>query len=299
MKLTINWNDFSEKINMLIEKSEELSKTSINSETEFDILKESIKNWNKECYDYLNSSFNSEKNEFAIGFNNSRENRYNLGREIDFKQKVKNLFSDLNSKKSTLKYYLKILKVSDAIIKPDQIGDRAKFSTEETLDLILEKLFDLYDNNYHSVGMILEGNGIVLKRHGEEREFCKILERKGFIKIMSARDISAQLTMNGKMYIEEKRKVQTTDYNHISSSQIEINNKIDEIINELNKVGLGQEIIFDELSEMKELFGTLNKKNWGQLLKGKLFDIGVSQVVNKEVLSMIYKELTQEVLRLM
>jgi hypothetical protein len=302
MKLETNWTAFLSSVNSLIEEATKIEKLEKETTTENQLLsiREDINSWKKQCFDYLNTSFDTEKNEFAIGFYNAREQRFNLGKKDDLSKKIKNEFSDLKAKKSTLRYYLRILSISDAIIKPNEINlkERAKYSTEEILDLILEKLYELYDDYYHSVGMILEGNGIIPKRHGEDREYIKILENQDLVKVVYTRNITAQLTAEGKIYVENMRKIESTDYSQVSDTQTEINNKIDDIINQLNKLGLGQEIIFDELSEMKDLYGKLDKKNWGQLLKGKLIDLGLSQVVNKEVLNLIYKELTQEILKL-
>ena len=66
----------------------------------------------------------------------------------------------------------------------------------------------------------------------------------------------------------------------------------------LIKQGFGQEILFNELQELKDLYPKLNKKNWGQILKGKLVDLGISQIINQEMAEMIFKGLTEQVLHL-
>ncbi|WP_233899344.1 hypothetical protein [Tenacibaculum piscium] len=89
-----------------------------------------------------------------------------------------------------------------------------------------------------------------------------------------------------------------TNYDAINQSQEKLNSKIEEIIELLTKQGFGQEILFDELKELKDLYPKLNKKNWGQILKGKLLDLGIAQVINQEVAETIFKGLTEQVLRL-
>ena len=89
-----------------------------------------------------------------------------------------------------------------------------------------------------------------------------------------------------------------TNYDAINQSQEKLNSKIEEIIELLTKQGFGQEILFNELQELKELYPKLNKKNWGQVLKGKLIDLGIAQVINQEVAESIFKGLTEQVLRL-
>ena len=61
---------------------------------------------------------------------------------------------------------------------------------------------------------------------------------------------------------------------------------------------MGKNCFFNELQELKELYPKLNKKNWGQILKGKLIDLGLAQVINKDVMELIFKELTDQILRL-
>lgn len=303
MKLVIDWKIFSDNINDFSKKAEKLIKTEneIIDMSKLEVIKTEEKLWRESCYNYLNSSFDEERNEFAVGFLSSNEQRYNIGnRQKDFREVKKEFFQDLNSRKKTLDYYLRFLNVCDAIIKPDSIDleIRENFITEEILELILEKLYDLYDDYYHSIGGILEGNGIKLKRRAEDRELIKHLETMGYVSVTHSRDINAQLTTMGKMYIEEKRKKQSTNYSHINDSKSEVEDKINEIINRLDKLGLGQEILYEELEELKDLYEKLDKTNWGQLLKGKLIDLGLSQVINIDTMKYIYKELTTEILKL-
>ncbi|MCT4214977.1 hypothetical protein HZP46_05765 [Elizabethkingia anophelis] len=100
------------------------------------------------------------------------------------------------------------------------------------------------------------------------------------------------------MHIEEKRKSYKEDYSDINSDKEEVSKKIDEIISQLTKLGYGQEIIFEELEELKALYTTLNKKNWGQIVKGKLIDLSIGKFVENETISYIYEALTDHKLRL-
>ena len=54
----------------------------------------------------------------------------------------------------------------------------------------------------------------------------------------------------------------------------------------------------DTAQELKELYPQLNKKNWGEILKGKLIDLGISEILNREAIELIFKELTDQVLRI-
>jgi len=92
--------------------------------------------------------------------------------------------------------------------------------------------------------------------------------------------------------------LKSTDYERIKGNQQEINEKIDQIIEMLIRNGYGQEILFNEIQELKELYPKLSKKTWGQTLKGKLIDLGLSEIINRNTINYIFKELTEQVLRI-
>ena len=297
MQLRKKWEIFARQIDDLETQANAIlaKEDSVKTESELEQVEIEFKEWNQNCFSYLKESFDEENNEFAIGFRNAKVPRYIIGnRPKDFRQIKKEVFEDVKEKLKTLIYYKRILSISDVIIKPNDVSvaDRSSLKTEEILDLILEKLYDLYDDYYHSILTILEGNGINLKRHGEEREFAKLLEDNGYIRLIHTRDTSAQLTAEGKIYVENKRKPYQEKYDDINESQEEINEKVDEIIEQLKTLGAGQEVLFNEIEELKELYKILNKKNWGQIVKGKLVDLALAKLIEKDTLNYIYHALT-------
>jgi hypothetical protein len=76
--------------------------------------------------------------------------------------------------------------------------------------------------------------------------------------------------------------------------QSEILSKLNEVIVKLRKLEMGQEIIFDEIDDLKSSFN-LGKKKWHQLLTGKIVDLGLSYGVEKTILDSIYSELTDSI----
>ncbi len=71
-----------------------------------------------------------------------------------------------------------------------------------------------------------------------------------------------------------------------SEERIENNQKLDEILEEIQKLKLGQEIIYDDLTkeieELKNLY-FIGKKNWYQNLAGKSLEMVASGVVSETV----------------
>ena len=303
MKLTIKWDDFSKQINNFVTEVKAIStiENTIKTDAELEKVKTDVKNWNDRCYEFLKNSFDNKRNEFATTFRNANGNRFLIeNQKKEFRQIKKEVFDDLKNEMNTLAYINRILSISDIIIKPEifELSNRNSYTTDQTLELILDKLYDLYDNSYYPIPTILEGNGISLKRLYEDRELGKKLETTGYVNITNQRDTLAQLTLQGKIYIEDKRKTYHENYEDINKSQAEINSRVDEIIEHLSKLGLGQEIIFNEIQELKELYTTLNKKNWGQVVKGKIVDLALSKLIENNTLSYIYEKLTDHQLRL-
>lgn len=303
MKLITTWTDFTIKLDEFVNQGAEIHSKEREVATEQNFLhkKNEIEEWTKGCSDFLKNSFEEDKSQFAESLYYAGRNVYNLpGQVKDWRQLNKELFAGLIERINTLKYYKRILSISDSITKPEIVGliDRSKYTTEQTLELILYQLYDLYDTSYHSIPMILECNGIKLGRHYEDRELGKILEDKGYVKLTHTRDTLAQLTLSGKIYIEQKRKTYKESYEDLDKSQNEMNERVDEILEKLKKLGYGQEIIFDEIQELKELYGKLNKKIWGQVVKGKLIDLALAKLVENDTISYIYEKLTNHTLRL-
>lgn len=303
MILTANWNAFHERLTKLTEKGFQIHKSNdrIRTEEELTELKMQVKNWMEEVQNCLIESFDEDITEFANDFRTSRNTGYRiLVRHKSIQDYIKEELENLNSKAKTLQYWLKMIGISDAVIRPNEINldNRKNLDIDEILEILLDKLYELYDNYYYSITAILEGNGIQLKRYDEERELAKTLENLGYVKLVYTKSVTAQLTIEGKRFVEQKRKAQSTDYSKINSTEKELNQKVDDIIEYLEKLGYGHEILFEELQDLKCLYPKLNKKNWGEVLKGKLIDLGLAKVLTPELMNSIFKELTDQVLKL-
>jgi hypothetical protein len=91
-------------------------------------------------------------------------------------------------------------------------------------------------------------------------------------------------------YISESQSYNEQDY--FSKNEInEFSYKIDDL---LQGVRLGQEVLFEELQDLKEQLKSIKKKNWGELLKGKLFDLTLNNVISVKTFSMVFKAIIGE-----
>lgn len=300
-ELKIKWEIFKNQMNSFGNKGEELSKISTRSIEETNNFVTEYKEWRDKVVNFLISSLDIT-NSYVQSFRIANSNKYNLhGNQTSFDNFAREQKQDLKNDLLYIQYITKLLSVSDLIIKPNQIdlSIREKYTSEDILELILDKLYELYDNNIYPILPILEGNGIILKKQREEFEYVKLLENFGYIISNNiARQADAQLTVNGKIYVENKLKQSKPNYESICDDKEIINSKIDDLMGKLEKLGFGQEIIYNELEELKELYIHLNKKNWGELVKGKIIDLGLQQIINEDIMKLIYNSITNDVLRI-
>ena len=194
-----------------------------------------------------------------------------------------------------LEYIRDLSKMIDSLILNTSQNPKMQ-TAQEKLDLVLEKLNLISGGTFFSVEHIMHFNDIAFK-DGEPYEISELLEQKGYVKKKDLyRGDRIRINIKGAAYIERKLKINTKK---ATNSQKSVDNKVDLIIEQLKRLGYGQEIIFEELEELKGLNKKLNKKNWKQVLKGKLVDLAVSQVINKDTVNLIYEQLVGEPLKLL
>jgi hypothetical protein len=82
-------------------------------------------------------------------------------------------------------------------------------------------------------------------------------------------------------YLSESKTEKDSDY-FSAESQDKMSAKLDKLEEMLIKQGYGQEIIFNEIEELKKLTKKLNKKNWGEVIKGKFIGLALGEILTKE-----------------
>ncbi len=63
-----------------------------------------------------------------------------------------------------------------------------------------------------------------------------------------------------------------------TSQLVELNSKIDDVLYQLKLMGLGQEIIFQEIEELKKDACRVTKKDLGLMVIGKVVEFGSTEV---------------------
>jgi hypothetical protein len=298
LQLTIPWEDFRSGLQVLVEQAEQLRSTPVQTGDELADFDLRVKTLDDMITAFLRENFNVQNNAYVREFRQTGYNRFNIpgpGRAVPLDRQIQQAKETLRQKSEYLSYNLHFLNACDAIVRPKTVNfeERAVLTMKQKQQLLLEKLFILYDDYHYPVDELLAGNGVHLQRRDESDELATLLENRGWVEQGGlGGHRTAQLTAEGRETIEESMTPVQENYEDINYSQAEMAAKLDEIKEELIKSGLGHEILFDELQELKELYTKLNKKNWGQLLKGKLVDIAIGKLVDNATLGLIYEAIT-------
>lgn len=202
--------------------------------------------------------------------------------------------SYLNESKYTLKIIIDYLKISN--LNENKLKNIKINRTEDKIDLLLEKLNFLFGDDYYSISTIFDLNSINY-RTKESEEIAENLHSRKYITKYGGeyQDTDfVRITIKGSAYIERKIKSKNKKVKDEN-----LNKKIDEVLLRLQKLGFGQEIIFNEIEELRELQTKLSKKSWGQLLKGKLVDLAIEKIVDVNTATFIYEYLTNSNFKLL
>lgn len=301
LKLLVDWDEFSRNLASALTRCEDLISNllSVDGEDSFLNISNEFESWKNLTDNLLSDSFNEKRNRYALAFKAAKGVPYS-GATVDFKRRKDDLIDTLKSKQRQLQFTHRILSISDAVIKPGEFEGRPKsdYSVDDKIELILNKLYDLYDRFGYPIKDILVGNGINLKRPYEDREFATLMEQEGLIELTGVSGSSARLTLRGARAVENSRKQIPTNYRAVNLSESDLSAKFDSLQIELNKLGLGHEIIFNEINDLRSTYNNDHKKEWIQTLKGKLVDIVLSKAADKDAIKHIFKFITGQDLNL-
>lgn len=162
---------------------------------------------------------------------------------------------------------------------------------------VLKELYTRrFDGNIYDLEKLNEDFDI---NRDEAHQIAKSLSDSGHIRIWTTKDgINGKIEPFGIEFIEEEKFIESsyspTDP-FTSDEKIEIIKRLDELAQRLSKIEKGQEIIYDDLFkqmvELQELINVLGKKDWLQILKGKLIDAGFGKITSEvsEIIIDIFK----------
>lgn len=146
----------------------------------------------------------------------------------------------------------------------------------------------------------------LFKREKDKLDFLKMLifESRNEIKNhMIECDIPnctyEDLVNDGIFLMEQEIDYINETYTYIPKSddqfsveeEISLHSKLNEILDRLNKQGLGQEILFDEIESLKSHFN-LGKRTWFQLALGKVLSVTGDKMIEESVSKEIINQIT-------
>lgn len=157
---------------------------------------------------------------------------------------------------------------------------------DKKLNLLKELYTHKFDGHSYDVLEILKAFGPATK--DEAYIIARALHDEGLIKITSTKEgTDAEILSYGVELIEEasdEKKYEPSDIIDAEEKEL-IKRRLDEFSERLARMEVGQQITYDDLMEeletLKKLLNVLGKKDWGQILKGKLVDAGFGQLADK------------------
>jgi hypothetical protein len=144
-----------------------------------------------------------------------------------------------------------------------------------------------FDGTIYDVQKTL--NQLVPINRDEAYNLAKGLEDEGLIRMTATKDsVGAQIISYGVEFVEDQdmdgesyRPADSLDFDERDS----IKERLDEFADRLKKMEVGQQITYDDLMEeletLKKLLNVLGKKDWTQILKGKLVDAGFGEIASQ------------------
>lgn len=206
---------------------------------------------------------------------------YGLEKPPEVKKEIERLERFGKSFRKIISYLsmAETLREPDVIIQIENISDKN--------DFILSKLNSVFSDETYSIQTIFDLNNIGY-REDETREIALELSKRGYL-ILDGRykSDSAKISVKGATHIERKLKQKTA-----TRTKNELDKKIDTILAHLTTLGYGQEIIFNEIDELRALQHKLSKRSWSQLLKGKLVDLALDKLISVDIAKSVYEYLT-------
>ena len=294
---------FFKELSKLERESKKILSENENDPDKLDIEK---KIWTEKVIKYISENIEPSPNDlidkFRYSENETNSMFFHFGKSYDKSPEGKISYSknQFNYRVKKFKKLVAYLSIIDSFKKNQNIIVQEIKSIKDKLDYILEKLHFLYGDDFYSIGTILTINEIET-RENENIEICNNLAKKGYVireEEYSNKD-NVQISIKGAEYIE--RKVNSKKKNSLKNEKTnsDFNAKIELVLEKLIALDLGQEIIFNEINELKDLSKIIPKKNLTQLIKGKLLDLAFSKLISKDVASFIYETLTDDKLKLL
>lgn len=177
--------------------------------------------------------------------------------------------------------------------------DIDRHDSDDELKSKLNGYLLLFNRNLDKRRFLNAVHEYVKKKHDEHLPVCKNPQNCGTNKHFEAVMFFVSQELEEILGYDDSEKYRSDlakeDFSF--GDKVKLDKRLDEVLERLEKLGLGQEIIFNEIDELRTQT-ELKKKSWKQMLKGKMIDLSLSKLVDNDTIEWIYKTLTDESLRI-
>lgn len=208
-------------------------------------------------------------------------------KEIDLNSKINDLSRKIASTKnlSTIQSYQRQIdsKSKELIRAGEKVADYHKKITDKNKELTRNQ-----DN------LTREIERETKKRQREELSFLKQKEQLNRSELNNIRSINSELQKQQIVFQEytvSESDLSGNDEEYNLKELTDLHSRIDDVLSKLEKLGFGQEIIFDEIEELKSKSKKITKKDLKMMLIGKLVSFGAGKI-DTEIVSQIFEKIT-------
>lgn len=224
---------------------------------------------------------------FAVNFKDVNNKHYLDREKLDFAKIMEDYgLIRINAGRCVLQPFGKQIYKAGGWIKYLKEKKESNITFSEKKRIVLLALYEYrFNDNYYHVSAILERENIQASLN-EIVEICDSLESEQLIRVIPHENSDeAAITAKGVQKVEEYHN-SFSEYSPPDKIPPEeqkiITKRLDELLERITKLEVGQQITYDdlqgEINELKSLVKVLGKKNFFEVVKGKCIDFGLGEL---------------------
>ena len=132
------------------------------------------------------------------------------------------------------------------------------------------------------------------KRQSKELNFLKEKEKINRSELSNIRNLNSEILRQQNIfenYQVPENLLTDDDVDYSLKELTELHDRINSVLEKLEKLGYGQEIIFDEIEELKSKSKKISKKDLKMMLIGKIVSFGMGKI-DTDLAAQIFEEIT-------
>lgn len=137
-------------------------------------------------------------------------------------------------------------------------------------------------------------DGETKKRQSKELNFLKEKERINRSELSNIRNLNSEIQRQQNIfqnYQVPESELSNDDVDYSLKELTQLHERINSVLEKLEQLGYGQEIIFDEIEELKSKSKKISKKDLKMMLIGKIVSFGMGKI-DPDLAAQIFEEIT-------